>query len=759
MIARRLSLALFATAALVSTAFQPCVAQTAQTLNPQSVPLAATAATAVPALVPFSGILTGPGGRPVAGETTITFLIFKDQTGGEPLFVETQAVNPDASGHYKVQLGATFDNGLPTDLFASGEARWLEVQAAGQTPQPRVLIVSVPYALKAADSATLGGLPASAFVLAGSKAAVDLTAAVSAATTTASTVTTTGGTTGYLPEFTGASTIADSPVFVNGTDVGIGTAPTATLDVNGTALISGALTAKGGATVAGSLELAPTATATAAAGDNSQALKFYASAYNSTSGAVLNPRFEWQAEVTGNDTASPSATLNLLSSTTSASATNTGFHFNANGTVNFAPGQTFPGTGPGTITRVTAGTGLTGGGTAGNVTLAANESVVAFQSDLTNAENTLNANIATAQTNAVATSEAYTNGSFLPLGGGTVNGSLAVQGPTVQSFSPGNFFTVAGGNGASNIGFPGAGVSISAGSGSGEYNSGENGGAGASITLSAGSGGYSEAALAGNGGNIMLNVGAGGGAPSVGNPGLPGNVIVVGDDNGVYRATPHQLEIEGASNSNKQLLIGYLADGGSDYGHGAIQATFDGVANTPLSLNPNGGGVGIQTTNVTNSLTIGQGQGAAIADGWSTYSSRRFKTNIQTLPDALANVEKLRGVSYTLKATGKREIGVIAEEVGAVVPEVVTYEKNGVDARSVDYTRLTALLIEATKQQQAEIAGALKAIKAQQATIRRQAASIASLKAQVHSGAESLRQVRQQLAARQSDQPVLVAMR
>ena len=298
MISRILSLTLVATAALVSTAFQPCVAQTARSLDSQSAaPLAASASTAVPALVPFSGLITAPDGKPVSGETAITFLIFKDQQGSEPLFAETQAVTPDASGHYKVQLGATLASGLPADLFASGEARWLEVQAAGQTPQPRVLMASVPYALKAADSATLGGLPASAFVLAGSKAAADFaTAAVSSATTTASTVTTTGGTAGYVPEFTGASTIADSPVFINGANVGIGTTtPTASLDVNGTALISGALTANGGATIGGSLELAPTGTATAAAGDNSQMLKFYTSAYNSSSKTVVNPRFEWQA--------------------------------------------------------------------------------------------------------------------------------------------------------------------------------------------------------------------------------------------------------------------------------------------------------------------------------------------------------------------------------------------------------------------------------------------------------------------------------
>ena len=768
MISRRISLALVATAALASTAFQICVAQTAQNLNSQSAaPLAASASTAVPALVPFSGIITEPDGKPISGQTTVTFLIFKDQEGGEPLFAETQSVTPDSSGHYRVQLGATLANGLPAELFATGEARWLEVQVAGQMPQPRVLMASVPYALKAADSATLGGLPASAFVLAGSKASADLAATVSAAATTASAVTTTGGISGYLPEFTGASTIADSPVFVSGANVGIGiAAPSATLDVNGTALVSGALTAKGGATIDGTLELAPSGTATTAAGFDSQILKFYTSAYNSTSDAVLNPRFEWEAEVTANSTASPSATLNLLSSTTAAGAAETGFHFNANGTINFAKGQTFPGTGTGngTITGVTAGTGLTGGGALGNVTLAVNQSVVAFQSDLTNAESTLNASISAAQTNAVNTAETYTKSNFLPLGGGTVNGTVAFQSPVSEAYTNGNSFTVQAANGFPYAGAFGQNISLSAGNGSddpAEYAYGGNGG---SVVIASGAGGTAVDGTSGNAGNIVLNLGAaGGGFP----PGLAGNVLIAGDDNGVYRNTPHQLEIVGASNQNKQLLIGYLADGGGDYGHGAIQATFAGVANTPLSLNPNGGGVGIQTTNVTNSLTIGQGQGAAIADGWYTYSSRRFKTDIKTLPDALDKVEKLRGVSYTLKATGKREIGVIAEEVGAVVPEVVTYEKNGVDARSVDYNRLTALLIEATKEQQAEIASqqaelttALRQIKTAQAQIHRQAATISSLKAQVHDGAETLRQVRQQLAPRvNQERSTLVASR
>ena len=113
--------------------------------------------------------------------------------------------------------------------------------------------------------------------------------------------------------------------------------------------------------------------------------------------------------------------------------------------------------------------------------------------------------------------------------------------------------------------------------------------------------------------------------------------------------------------------------------------------------------VGIGTATPANVFTVAQGAGEAIADGWATYSSRRWKTNIETLHGALGKVEQLRGVSYELKATGKHEVGVIAEEVGAVVPEVVTFEQNGQDARSVDYSRLTALLIEATKEQQALI--------------------------------------------------------
>jgi len=142
---------------------------------------------------------------------------------------------------------------------------------------------------------------------------------------------------------------------------------------------------------------------------------------------------------------------------------------------------------------------------------------------------------------------------------------------------------------------------------------------------------------------------------------------------------------------------------------GSINGVNGGTANT---------NVGIGTTAPSNIFTIGRGFGDALADGWSTYSSRRWKADIENLPDALSKVTRLRGVSYNVKSSGRHEIGLIAEEVGKVVPEVVTYEENGKDARGVDYGRLTALLIEATKEQQTLIEKQELRIEAQEAQIR-----------------------------------------
>jgi hypothetical protein len=358
--------ALLASALLAGIPFAGICPSYAQTAIARPVtPIAATAPTAVPALVPYSGEAVGSDGTVLTGETSITFQVFKDEQGGEPLFVETQSVALDPTGRYKVQLGASMTSGIPIQLFSSGEARWLEVQVAGQASKPRVLLVSVPYAFKAADAATLGGLPASAYALAGNKAAVASPAGVTPNADSA--VTTTGGTAGYIPDFSGAATIVDSPIFVTtGGNVGVGTTtPADNFVVEGTTKLVGTTRLDGELTSVAPVFLEPTTTATETVGQPSQQLKFQASAYDKSANEAVPQTFAWQALPVNNDTATAGGVLDLLFATGANTLAPTGLSVAGNGVVSFAAGQTFPGT----IKEVTAGTALTGGGTTGTVIL------------------------------------------------------------------------------------------------------------------------------------------------------------------------------------------------------------------------------------------------------------------------------------------------------------------------------------------------------------------------------------------------------
>src|SRR6266850_2881054 len=122
----------------------------------------------VPRLVKFAGTLKDEQGKGRTGVVGVTFAIHKEQEGGAALWLETQNVQLDEQGCYTVLLGSTKSEGLPLELFTAGEPRWLGVQVnlPREVEQGRVLLVSVPYALKAADADTLGGKPASSFVLA-----------------------------------------------------------------------------------------------------------------------------------------------------------------------------------------------------------------------------------------------------------------------------------------------------------------------------------------------------------------------------------------------------------------------------------------------------------------------------------------------------------------------------------------------------------------------------------------------------------------
>ncbi|ABF39357.1 hypothetical protein Acid345_0352 [Candidatus Koribacter versatilis Ellin345] len=127
-------------------------------------PTPASTATSQAAIVPHLIRFTGQV-KDANGTVGITFTLHKSQSDNAALFTETQNVKLDGEGRYTVLLGATKGDGIPMELFTSGEAQWLAIRVEGQTEQ-RVLLVSVPYAMKAAEAETLAGHAATDFVTA-----------------------------------------------------------------------------------------------------------------------------------------------------------------------------------------------------------------------------------------------------------------------------------------------------------------------------------------------------------------------------------------------------------------------------------------------------------------------------------------------------------------------------------------------------------------------------------------------------------------
>ena len=85
--------------------------------NPGAQAQTSTAATTVPRLVRFAGTARDLNGSPVSGLVGITFSLYAEETGGAPLWLETQNAQADANGHYSVLLGTTKADGLPAELF------------------------------------------------------------------------------------------------------------------------------------------------------------------------------------------------------------------------------------------------------------------------------------------------------------------------------------------------------------------------------------------------------------------------------------------------------------------------------------------------------------------------------------------------------------------------------------------------------------------------------------------------------------------
>ena len=151
-----------------------------------------------------------------------------------------------------------------------------------------------------------------------------------------------------------------------------------------------------------------------------------------------------------------------------------------------------------------------------------------------------------------------------------------------------------------------------------------------------------------------------------------------------------------ATSTTHGLQVGTTAGQNIIVDTNEVMARDNGVV-SGLHLNADGGDVTINN-NLTEKVTFSGGFITATGDV-TAYSDRALKRNIQTIENALEKVTEMRGVTF-LK-DGRASLGVIAQEVETVIPEVVRQDNYGM--RSVAYGNIVGVLIEAIKEQQKQI--------------------------------------------------------
>jgi hypothetical protein len=731
-------------------------------------PSASSSSAIVPKLINYSGVLSDLAGRPLTGLHGVTFLLYKDQQGGAPLWMETQNLTLDKLGHYEVTLGATRSTGVPAEVFASGEARWLAVQIVGETEQSRVLLVAVPYALKAADAETVGGLPASAFVLAAPPnlgAASDSAAESSAASSASSpgAAVTGSGTQNFVPLWTNSTgALGNSVLFQSGTGA------TAKIGIN-TTTPSTNLDVKGSGTVRGAFNLPAIGAATATTGKNSQPLNWTASAFNSGTSAAVNQVFRWQAEPVGNNTAKPSGLFDLLYGSGSASPVSTGLKIASNGLITFAPGQTFPGggSGNGTVTSVGSGLGLTGGPITSFGTLAINTTVVPQlnTSNTFTGNQTVNGNLSATGlvaggaynigSNLFASGSFTTGNAFLGFAGNTTttgNSNTATGYAALRANTTGNFNTANGSVALLNN--TSGSYNTASGFETLSFNStGTGNTAHGSLALSSNTTGINNAASGyqslfsnttgnynmGSGYNALysnttggFNVGTGPYALYSNTTGFyntaSGYVALYANTTGYYNTAIGFNALPNNGTGSGNIALGDQAAVNLTSGDNNIHIGNPGLSSESNTIRIGSGGTGGHTAfYVAGVLTsvIGSGQPVYISSTGQlgvVTSSRRYKDDIQDMGAASSAVLRLRPVTFRYKQPGPDgskplQYGLIAEEVMEAYPDAVTFNDAG-EPDGVQYHKINAMLLNEVQKQAREIEELKASVAELQALVR-----------------------------------------
>ncbi|MEA9356026.1 tail fiber domain-containing protein [Bacteriovorax sp. PP10] len=149
---------------------------------------------------------------------------------------------------------------------------------------------------------------------------------------------------------------------------------------------------------------------------------------------------------------------------------------------------------------------------------------------------------------------------------------------------------------------------------------------------------------------------------------------------------------------NNNVIIGGNLASLNSLTNTIVLATAGATAIERMRIDTNGN-MGLGTTAPADKLSIVgnvTATGTISATSFPVTSDRRLKKNIVTVQNALEKVLKLRGVEFDWIKTGVHEIGVIAQEVEKIVPDLVMTNSKGF--KSVKYANMVSLLIESTKE-------------------------------------------------------------
>jgi hypothetical protein len=156
----------------------------------------------------------------------------------------------------------------------------------------------------------------------------------------------------------------------------------------------------------------------------------------------------------------------------------------------------------------------------------------------------------------------------------------------------------------------------------------------------------------------------------------------------------------GATNSYGSISSG--GNGATIYLNGATRGGTTTAASNSIVVATDGEFYITNGAANSNKIVVATNGNTTFSGTITENSSIRYKENVETIKYGLDKVLQMRGVTYDKKDNGVKEMGVIAEEIYEVLPEVVLKNEEG-DIDSVSYGRITAVLIEAIKDLKKEI--------------------------------------------------------